>query len=148
MDKNGKALLNLNIPWSHAPIDSFDQLDPHDHNNLLFYFGPLGILRASRRHIDPSKSIHPNYPYHTHDRVELLNKGEVVELEIGLWAIGIGFEAGEGINVKIQGQYPFFKDYSQHEKPKPAPETDKDNIGNHIVRVGGQCPSRIILPFI
>lgn len=146
LDKNGKAMLNLNIPWDHALIKSFDQLDPKDHHNLLFYFGPLGILRASRRHIDPSRSIHPNYPYHSHDRVELVKKGEVVELEIGLWAMGIEYEAGEGISVEIQGQYPFFKNYAEHEKPKPG--ADRANVGSHVVHIGGDHPSYVILPFI
>lgn len=146
LDRNGKALLNLNIPWSHAPMKSFDELDPKDHHNLLFYFGPLGILRASRRHIDPSMSIHPQYPFHTHDREEKLSKGEVVELEIGLWAMGIEYEAGEGISVEIQGQYPLFKDYAALEQPKPIP--GQENVGSHIVHFGGQYPSRIILPVI
>ncbi|KAF7173651.1 hypothetical protein CNMCM5623_005889 [Aspergillus felis] len=146
LDRNGKALLNLNIPWSHAPTKSFDGVDPKDHHILLFYFGPLGILRASRRHIDPSMSIHDQYPFHTHDREEKLSKGEVVELQIGLWAMGIEYEAGESLSVEVQGQYPLFKNYVAEEQPKPI--AGESNVGSHILHFGGQYPSRVILPVI
>lgn len=146
LDKNGKALLNLNIPWKNAPINSFDELDPKDHHNLLFYFGPLGILKASHRHIDESMSIHPQYPFHTHDREEKLQKGEVVELQIGLWAMGITYEEGESISLEVSGQYPLFKDYTQEDKGNPRGE--KGNVGKHTIHFGEKYPSRIILPVV
>ncbi|KAM0415969.1 hypothetical protein ACHAPT_013068 [Fusarium lateritium] len=146
LDRNGKPLLNLNIPWKYAPIKCFDELDPKDHQNLLFYFGPMGILRASRRHIDWSRSIHQQYPFHTHDRDEKLGKGQVVELRIGLWAMGIEYEAGESISLQISGQYPLFKDYTAEEQPEPIP--GEKNIGRHTLHMGGEYPSRIILPVV
>ncbi|KAJ5901248.1 hypothetical protein N7504_007241 [Penicillium tannophilum] len=146
LDKNGKPLLNLNIPWKNAPINSFDELDPKDHHNLLFYFGPFGVLKASHRHIDESQSMHSQYPFHTHDRVEKLQKGEVVELQIGLWAMGIAYEEGESISLEVSGQYPLFKDYT--EEVKPNPRGDKGNVGTHTIHYGGEYQSRIILPVV
>lgn len=144
LDRNGNALLNLNIPWKNAPITSFTELDPKDHSNLLFYHGPTGVLRASRRHTDPSMSLHPQYPFHTHDREEKLSKGQVVALEIGIWAMGIEYETGESISVQISGQYPLFKDYDSVVDPLGA----GGNVGRHFVHYGGEYRSRVILPFV
>lgn len=144
LDRNGKPLLNLNIPWKHAPIKSFDELEPKDHNNLLLYFGPTGVLKASHRHIDPNMSMHPQYPFHTHDREEKLSKGEVVELEIGLWAIGIEYEIGESLSLQVSGQYPLFRNYT----PDPNPRGEIGNVGRHTIHYGGEYRSRIILPVI
>lgn len=146
LDSQGKPMLNLNIPWKNAPITSFNELDPKDCHNLLFYVGPMGILKASRRHIDEKNSLHSQYPFHTHDREEKLTKGEIVKLEIGLWAMGIGYEAGEGISLEIYGQYPLFKDPKWKENPNPRGE--RGNVGQHVVHYGGAYQSRIILPVV
>jgi predicted acyl esterase len=141
LDKNGKPLLNLNIPWKYAPIDSFDELDPKDHHNLLFYFGLFGVLKASHRHIDESQSMHSQYPFHTHDRVEKLKKGEIVELQIGMRAMGIAYEEGESIGLEVSGQYSLFKDYT--EEVKPNPRGYRGNVGTHTIHYGGE--SRVVL---
>lgn len=146
LDKNGKPMLNLNIPWKNAPINSFDELDPKDHHNLLFYFGPMGILKASHRSIDQTKSMHPQYPFHPHDREDKLQKNEIVELQIGLWAMGVEYEAGEGISLEISGQYPLFMDYTAIVKPNPRGE--KGSVGHHVVHFGSEHPSRIELPVV
>ncbi|CAH0033309.1 unnamed protein product [Clonostachys rhizophaga] len=145
LDKNGNAMINLNIPWKYAPINKMSEVDPKDLHNLLFYKGPLGVLRAARRHIDPTQSMHPQYPFHTHDREEQVTPGDVVELEIGIWAIGIEFEAGETLSVQVSGQYPVFKSFPMDDRSKP--ENEK-NFGTHRIHTGGKYPSRVILPHI
>ncbi|KAL4878105.1 alpha/beta-hydrolase [Aspergillus karnatakaensis] len=134
LDKTGKPLLNLNIPWKNAPIDSFDELDPKDHHNLIFYFGPW------------AKSMHPQYPFHPHDREEKLAKNEVVELQIRLWAMGVEYEAGESISVEVQGQYPLFKNYTEDEKLNPR--GGRGSVGHHVVHFGADYPSHVILPVV
>lgn len=144
LDREGKEMLNLNIPWKAAPHKKMADIPVNELSNLLLYFGPLGVLRASHREIDSSLSIHPQYPFHTHSNVQKITPGDVVELEIGLWAMGIDFEAGESMRVQISGQYPLIPEYKQ---AKPAPVEER-NKGFHKVHYGGQYPSRVILPFV
>lgn len=144
LDKNGTEMLNLNIPWKAAPYKKMADIPVDELSNLLLYFGPLGVLRASHREIDPSMSIHPQYPFHTHANVQKIPPGEVVKLEIGLWAMGIEFEAGESLRVQVSGQYPLIPEYKQ---AKPAPVEER-NRGFHNIHYGGQFPSRVILPFV
>ncbi|KAL4874494.1 alpha/beta-hydrolase [Aspergillus karnatakaensis] len=145
LDSSGKEMINLNIPWKYAPVSSMSEVDPKDLHNLPFYKGPLGILRAARRHIDWSQSMHPQYPFHTHDREEKIAPGEIVELEIGIWAIGIEFEKGETLSLQISGQYPIFKSFPMD--PKLKPQNEK-NVGMHQVHMGGRYASRVILPHV
>lgn len=68
-----------------------------------------GWLRASHRHLDAEKSLHYR-PYHTHDRVELLQPGQVVELDIEIWPTCLVIPAGYTIALNIRG-----KDYDYAE---------------------------------
>ena len=144
LDRQGKEQLNLNIPWKAAPYDKMYDIPVKELNNLLLYFGPMGVLRASHREVDPNRSIHPQYPFHTHSNVQKIPPGQVVELEIGLWAMGIDFEEGESLSVQISGQYPLIAEYKE---AKAAPIEER-NKGTHKVHFGGAYPSRIILPFV
>ncbi|KAJ9618520.1 hypothetical protein H2203_009117 [Taxawa tesnikishii (nom. ined.)] len=111
LDSNGTPMVNVNIPWSSVPYQKMDDIPPSDYSNLMIYFGPLGVLRASHRKIDPSRSIHSQYPFHTHDEVQKVRPGTIVELEIGLWAMGIDFEDGESLSVQISGEYPLVDEF-------------------------------------
>ncbi|MGB7259374.1 MAG: CocE/NonD family hydrolase, partial [Pseudolabrys sp.] len=62
-----------------------------------------GWLRASHRRLDPKLST-PYRPYHTHDRIQPLRKGEVVELDIEIWPTSIVVPAGYRIGVSIRGK--------------------------------------------
>ncbi|KAJ9156046.1 Alpha/beta-hydrolase [Pleurostoma richardsiae] len=144
LDRDGKEMMNLNIPWSAAPCDKMSDIRAEDVGNLILYFGPLGVLRASHREIDPSLSLHPQYPFHTHNNVQKVPPGDIVELEIGLWAMGIEFEEGESLRVQVSGQSPLIPEYKL---AKPAPIEER-NKGVHKVHFGGEHPSRVILPFV
>lgn len=119
---------------------------PKGGHNLLSYFGPLGILKASHRQIDEGKSMNPQYPFHPHHTEQKLRLHEVVELQIGLWAIGVVFEAGESISLQVSGQYPLFKNYTEEEKRNPRGETG--SVGTHIVHFGGKYQSHVVLPVV
>ncbi|KAJ0341860.1 hypothetical protein COL154_006194 [Colletotrichum chrysophilum] len=144
LDRDGHEMMNLNIPWKAAPYCRMEDIPLDEMSNLLLYFGPLGVLRASHRAIDSSMSIHPQYPFHTHSKADKIPPGEVVKLEIGLWAMGIDFEEGESLRVQISGQSPMIPEYKE---AKAAPVEDK-NKGFHKVHIGPEYPSRIILPFV
>lgn len=144
LDRDGNVMMNLNIPWEAAPYKRIADIPEEEMSNLVLYFGPLGVLRASHREMDPSMSIHPQYPFHTHSNVQKIPPGQIVELEIGLWAMGIDFDEGESLRVQISGQYPLIPEYKQ---ARPAP-AESSNKGQQKVHIGGKYPSKVIMPFV
>ncbi|PYH47360.1 CocE/NonD family hydrolase [Aspergillus saccharolyticus JOP 1030-1] len=149
LDTQGKPLLNLNIPWSSVAQhgvspDNVDNLSPREKSNLMFHVGSLGILRASRRAIDRSKSLHENFPFHPHDRDEYVSPGEIVELEIGIWAMGVEYEAGESVRVEVHGNSPLLRGEFKEDNEFQ----ELASHGTHTVHIGGDHASHIILPFV
>ncbi|KAJ9121210.1 hypothetical protein QFC24_004885 [Naganishia onofrii] len=147
LDKNGKPLLALNIPWSRCPVKDLDDIPSKDMSNLNLAVGFMGVLRASHREVDESKSMHPQYPFHPHERVQPIPAGEIVKLEIGIWAMGVQFEAGESIRVQISGGYPLLKEQDFDDK-KFGVEGVTQNTGTHKVHMGGEYDSHVVLPFV
>ncbi|KAI5237090.1 alpha/beta-hydrolase [Aureobasidium subglaciale] len=146
LDKNGKAMIAISIPWSHRPYPDTASIPESDYSNLMIYFGPTGILRASHRKTDPLKALHPQYPFHTHDEVQKITPGTVVELEIGLWAAGMDFEEGESLSVQVSGEYPLVDEFKGRGPPKA--KVEERNKGQHNVHLGGEYASHVILPFV
>lgn len=145
LGKDGAELGQLQFPFSRAPVDSMKDIKEDDRVSLTTHHGSMGILRASQRKIDSSRSIHPQFPFHPHDEVQKVPKGEVVKLEIGIWAMGVDYEAGESIQVDILGQYPGFTEVAAFSKPRPENEKNK---GRHVIHFGPEYPSQVILPFV
>ncbi|KAK6216365.1 hypothetical protein LQW54_003568 [Pestalotiopsis sp. IQ-011] len=137
---SGQPMINLNIPWKGLPIKSFEEFSPEQKTEVVTYKGPVGVLRASHRAIDESKSIHPNWPYHPHEKEEKIEPGTVVRLDIGIWGTGIQFEAGEGLRVSISGRSHAVSNFGTFDHVK--------NKGRHTVHLGGEYPSHVVLPFI
>jgi predicted acyl esterase len=100
-DKNGKDLMHLNFPFSASPVKSIDEIPTKDQASVNLHLGSIGILRASHRAIDHSKSIHPQFPFHPHKKQEKVAPGTIVRLEIGIWAMGVDFDAGESISIRV-----------------------------------------------
>ncbi|OQE22440.1 hypothetical protein PENSTE_c010G08678 [Penicillium steckii] len=144
-DKNRKELMHLNFPLHATPVKSIDDISESDQSSLNLHLGSVGILRASHRAIDHSKSIHPQFPFHPHKRQEKVTPGTIVKLEIGIWAMGVDFDQGESISVKIGGQYPSIAEYKTFSGPRPKHEL---NRGKHTIHCSKEYPSSIILPFI
>ena len=93
-------------------------LDPHT---------PIGQgwLRASHRKLDAKLST-PYRPYHTHDQLQLLQPGEIVELDIEIWPTSIVVPAGYRIGLSIRG-----KDYEH-----PGPPTHLSNMKRPMTGCG------------
>ncbi|OBT77632.1 hypothetical protein VF21_03691 [Pseudogymnoascus sp. 05NY08] len=149
LDCSGNPLVNLNIPWSSiashgASPECIAEIPKQNMNNLMFHVGSLGVLRASRRAIDPERSIHENYPFHPHDRDEFVTPGEVVRLEIGIWAMGVQYEPGESIRVEVHGTSPLLR--GEFEPADPFGQLTSKGV--HRVHVGGDMASHVILPFV
>jgi predicted acyl esterase len=106
-DKNGKDLMHLNFPFSATPVKSIDEIPLKDQASLNLHLGSIGILRASHRAIDSTRSIHPQFPFHPHKKQEKVPPGTIVKLEIGIWAMGVDFDAGESISIRVS-LLPFY----------------------------------------
>jgi predicted acyl esterase len=74
----------------------------------------LGWLRASHRKLDPARSL-PYRPWHTHDALQPLAPGEIVELDIEIWPTCIVIPPGYRLGLAVRG-----KDY---ENDTPAEAT-------------------------
>lgn len=140
LDEEGKPMLNLNIPWKNLPITSFNGLTPQQATEVVLYKGPLGILRASHRAIDEDRSMHPHWPFHPHEKEEKIPPGTVVCLDIGIWALGIAYQAGESLRVSISGRNQGVSNFGS--------TAHSLNKGSHRVHFGAEHPSHIILPFV
>ncbi|KAF4551082.1 Hypothetical protein D9617_14g075380 [Elsinoe fawcettii] len=124
-DKNGKALMHLNFPIEATPVSSIEEIPKEQQASLSLHVGSVGILRASSRAIDQSKSIHPQFPFHPHTKQEKIPKGDIVKLEIGIWPVGIDFEAGETLSFRVGGQYPGIAEYKSFSEPRPEHELNR-----------------------
>lgn len=139
LSSSGEQLLNLNIPWTNLPVSSISEIPEDQRSEVILYQGPTGVLRASNRAIDATHSMHPNWPYYTHEKKEKVSPGTVVRLEIGIWGMGVEYDEGESLQLRISGKYQgiskFGKDHTI-------------NKGRHWVHVGGEYDSHLILPFV
>ncbi|KAF4550860.1 Hypothetical protein D9617_15g042110 [Elsinoe fawcettii] len=141
LSTSGKPMLNLNIPWSdRLPIKSIADIPEKERTEVILYAGPGGILRASHRAIDEEKSMHPHWPFHPHEQEEKMTPGEVVRLDIGIWAMGIEYEAGESVQVEIGGRIPGVSNFG----------TDRHSLnkGRHVLHFGAERGSHVVLPFV
>jgi hypothetical protein len=102
-DKDGKLLMHLCFPFDAVPtgIKTIEEIPEKDQQSTNLHLGSVGVLRASHRRFLPEKSIHEQFPFHPHDREEKIPPGEVVKLEIGIWSMGVDFDAGEQISVQV-----------------------------------------------
>jgi predicted acyl esterase len=140
LSRSGETLLSLNIPWPGLPVKSIAEIEQSKRTEVILYTGPIGILRASHREIDSTQSMHPNFPFHPHEREQKIPPGEIVRLEIGIWGMGIEYDAGESICLEISGAYPGIANFGSNEHT--------NNKGSHTIHVGGKFDSHIILPFV
>lgn len=141
LDAQGRPMTNLNIPWAAAPVTSTDEIAPRDASEVVVYKGPSGVLRASHRAVDAARStLHPNWPFHPHDAEDKIVPGTVVRLDVGIWATGIQYEAGEALRVVVGGRYRGVSHFGTSEHTI--------NRGRHKLLLGKDHPSQVILPLL
>jgi len=93
-----------------------------------------GILKVSHRKLDPELTKFYR-PYHTHDEEQKLAPGEIVPIEVEIWATSMVFKKGHRIRLDIQahdGEH-YFAAYKL-----------KDNT----IYIGGDRASYVLLPII
>ncbi|KAJ0311119.1 hypothetical protein COL5a_002460 [Colletotrichum fioriniae] len=145
LDKDGNPMMHLCFPFWAAPVKSIHDIPKKEQSSTNLHLGSVGQLRASHRSTDPERSMHPQFPFHPHDRENKIPPGAIVELEIGIWAMGVDYEAGESVQVQIGGQFPSIAEYKAFSTERPDYERNK---GEHFIHCGPEHQSRIILPFI
>ena len=93
-----------------------------------------GILKVSHRKLDPELSK-PYRPYHTHDAEQKLVPGEVVPIEVEIWATSMIFKEGHRIRLDVQphdGDH-YFAAYK---------------LENNSIYTGGERASYVLLPVV
>ncbi|WP_125981292.1 CocE/NonD family hydrolase [Loigolactobacillus iwatensis] len=137
LDKFGNVLSEFVVPNHGAALQDFTQ----EGASALRYKGAWGRLRASVRHLDDQVAT-DEIPAYTFDRVEKLEKGEIVSLDIVLSAIGLEYKAGETLRVVVSS-----KDELGGVMPG-TPGGQVDNKGVHILHTGGEYASYLQLPLM
>jgi predicted acyl esterase len=137
---SGEYLLNVNIPWDNFPILKVSEMSADKRTEVILYQGPTGILRASNRAINTSRSIHANWPFYSHGKKEKVQPGSAVRLEIGIWGMGVEYEPGESLQLRISGFYQGIPNFGKTEYIL--------NRGRHWVHIGGEYDSHLILPYV
>ncbi len=93
-----------------------------------------GILQVSHRKLDPELSA-PYRPYHTHDEEQKLTPGEIVPIEVEIWATSMVFGEGDRIRLDVNahdGEH-YFAAY---------------NLESNSIYTGGDRASYVVLPFV
>jgi hypothetical protein len=107
--------------------------------SVLRYKGSPGRLRVSARHLDKTLSTDA-VPEHTFDRVEKLAPGEVVDVEIALFPVGLVFRPGQQLRLVISARNPLGAIIPG------VPFYDGQTEGRVIVHTGGAQASYLQLP--
>jgi uncharacterized protein len=137
LSSTGELLEHLNYPVPAAAEEVPDV-------NVAKYLGPQGVLRASHlvsRNTDRSTDMEIFYD---HDRTEYVKTGTIVPMEITLWPIGMVFEQGEGIMLRVAGHDLTLPEVELVKRVEPEDE----NVGFHKIHTGGQYDSCLIIPTI
>ncbi|KAL0261595.1 hypothetical protein SLS55_003025 [Diplodia seriata] len=132
--RDGRLLQSLNYP---VPVDVTEVPD----TNVAKYLGPDGMLRASHA---CTKEYRDGRPFYTSTRSESVPRGTVVPLEIPVWPIGMVFEEGEGVVLRVAGHDLRLPEVEWMRLTEPGDE----NVGRHVVYAGGGYDSYLVLPFI
>ena len=98
-----------------------------------------GWLRVSHRELDPERST-PHQPVLKHERVQLVQPGQVVGVEIEILPSSTRFEAGESLRLVIAGRDVFSNAMHHHQ--------ETCNAGSHTIYTGGAHDSHLLLPII
>ncbi len=135
LDAYGTPLQAFTVPNQSAMAH-----DLTDHGaTILRYKGSDGRLRVSARHLDETLST-DDVPAHSFDRVEKLSVGEIVDIEIDLFPIGLAFHPGEQLRFVISSRnllgtlMPAIREYVGANK------------GQHVIHTGGEHASYLQLP--
>ncbi|KAI8943641.1 hypothetical protein NX059_001626 [Plenodomus lindquistii] len=126
IDKIDRTGHRVEFPWRTLSVD-----------------GPIagGWLRVSHRELDEQLST-PHQPVLKHTRELKLKPGEIVPVEIEIWASSILCRKGERIRLVLKGSDPDPGREFGFTHPKTL------NKGSHVVYTGGSYDSHLLVPVI
>jgi len=113
-----------------------------------------GWLRVSQRKLDPLRSTE-YLPYYPHDERQPLESGEIYEVDLEIWPMGLALPKGSRLTLTIQG-----KDFERpgatgplrgvawftHDDPTDRPL--ELFAGTNTLHTGGQHQSYLLLPML
>ncbi|PLB49728.1 alpha/beta-hydrolase [Aspergillus steynii IBT 23096] len=134
----GGLLESLN--WSPMPKPAPQVPDV----NIAKHLGQQGMLRASHHVSLRPRQSEDEFPVYDHDSWQDITPGEVVPLKIPIWPVGIVFEAGEGLMLRVSGHDMSLPETEIMRLTAPVDE----NQGVHTVYTGGETGSYLVLPVI
>ena len=135
LDVHGNHLQQFVVPNQGALMQDLTERG----GSVLRYKGANGRLRVSARHLDAALSTEA-VPAHSFDRVEKLQPGEVAEIEVDLFPLGMVFYPGEQLRLVISSKNDLGA--IMPGTPGFAPE----NKGQHVIHTGGAYASYLQLP--
>lgn len=159
----GPVMLKLFVSSSTADMDIFATLCAFDPNGkeMTFIGAPepacpvtQGWLRVSQRKRDPKRST-DYFPFHPHDEKQPLTPGEVYEVEVEIWPMGLHLPKGStlkliiaGTDFERPGSRPPFQGVAwfTHNDPRDRPAAIFDST--NTLHTGGQQQSYLLLPVI
>ena len=112
MELTGPSALKLFLSSSTVDADVFAVLRVFDPQGVEVVFQgaldphtpiSLGWLRASHRKLDAARSL-PYRPFHSHDEKQDLVPGQVVELDVEIWATCIVVPVGYRVALTLRGK--------------------------------------------
>ncbi|KAI1623333.1 X-Pro dipeptidyl-peptidase C-terminal non-catalytic domain-containing protein [Exophiala viscosa] len=134
LSADGDLMEQSNVPLHELPLDIKSVKDVKNVNPVK-YLGPTGILRASHRETDPEKSTE-YWPFHPHTRTDLVRPpGKIVEMNIGIWPMGVVYEKGEGLRLQISGKTMALPEW---DNPHVKHQEPVFNRGIHRLHLGGE----------
>lgn len=135
LDIHGNHLQQFIVPNQGAMMQDLTERG----GSVLRYKGSNGRLRVSARHLDKELSTDA-IPAHSFDRIEKLVPGEIAEIEIDLFPIGLAFYPGEQLRMVVSG-------INALGAIMPGtPGYVAKNKGQHIIHTGGSHSSYLQLP--
>jgi uncharacterized protein len=105
----------------------------------------LGWLRASHREPDAAHS-REHQPVLRHRRLQKIEPGTVVPLDIEIWPSSTRFEAGETLRLVVQGSD--INKYPKTSAPVYFRHEDTVNRGIHTIHTGADTDSFLLVPVI
>ena len=135
LDADGRQLEQITVPNDGPAMQGITR----DGASILNYKGSNGRLRASLRHLDEAAST-DEIPAHTFDLVEKLGPGEMVELDIDMFPVGLVLYPGEQLRLVVSGT-------NLVGGPMPGvPNVPNCNRGRHVIHTGGERASYLQVP--
>ena len=170
LELTGPAAGYLRIASSSTDADVFLTLRVRDPNGVDVTFPSamdphgivgFGLLRASLRKLDPSRST-PYRPWHTFDERRPLTPGEPVDLQVEIWPTSVIIPAGYRLGVVVggrdfefsgEGPRPFTYGVSMRGNgifvhTDPADRGSDVYAGRTTLISGGDHPSYLLLPVV